>query len=477
MPAVVYCPVRRVLLLAIFMVAGAVTANAQELGAAVPPEFRVRFFAAQKASLDGNYLESLRQAKEVLDMLEDDPRIKRNLAVNHSYLKCMFLAMKSQVLADMGASRAASNQYDAAKRTLENQKEALARKRLSAALLNDEKAVLEFVEASVHRPAMDFSLGEFGQADRADSDPFRWRQCLARCGDELRAAGITGGRLAGRQLVELARATMHKPIRPDAPSDEERYLDAGLFLAEAKMAFQQDPIWKKVVDPKDPLVFKVVDDANALGAEIKLEDEVAIKNVIALVLRDWMEWRLAQAELQSRQENTDPELGWDTDNAAAQFDEMCNFLRVQYKGDDHPAVYRVRLSRARWFIFCGLRALDELDADVGKEEEADGAEKAVDRAKKIAKARSYVKDALLSLKDMVATKRVTPLLEEQCAIAELSALKLQLRLDRVEKKLADDEREKIQQRMDSLIGELKADEFRQRASGMVDAFGNPKRPK
>jgi hypothetical protein len=155
---------------------------------------------------------------------------------------------------------------------------------------------------------------------------------------------------------------------------------------------------------------------------------------------------------------------------------MCNFLRVQYKGDDHPAVYRVRLSRARWFIFCGLRALDELDADVGKEEEADGAEKAVDRAKKIAKARSYVKDALLSLKDMVATKRVTPLLEEQCAIAELSALKLQLRLDRVEKKLAD-EREKIQQRMDSLIGELKADEFRQRASGMVDAFGNPKRPK
>ena len=469
MPAVVYCPVRRVSLLAIFMVAGAVTANAQELGAAVPPEFRVRFFAAQKASLDGNYLESLRQAKEVLDMLEQDPRIKRNLAINHSYLKCMFLAMKSQVLADMGASRAASNQYDAAKRTLENQKEALARKRLSAALLNDEKAVLEFVEASVHRPAMDFSLGEFGQAERADSDPFRWRQCLARCGDELRAAGITGGRLAGRQLVELARATMHKPIRPDAPSDEERYLDAGLFLGEAKTAFQQDPIWKKVVDPKDPLVFKVVDDANALGAEIKLEDEVAIKNVIALVLRDWMEWRLAQAELQSRQENTDPELGWDTDNAAAQFDEMCNFLRVQYRGDDHPAVYRVRLSRARWFIFCGLRALDELDAV--------GAGNAVDRAKKIAQARSYVKDALLSLKDMVATKRVTPLLEEQCAIAELSALKLQLRLDRVEKKLDANERGKIQQRMDILSGKLKADEFRQRASGMVDAFGNPKRPK
>jgi hypothetical protein len=456
-------------LLAIFMVAGAVTANAQELGAAVPPEFRVRFFAAQKASLDGNYLESLRQAKEVLDMLEQDPRIKRNLAINHSYLKCMFLAMKSQVLADMGASRAASNQYDAAKRTLENQKEALARKRLSAALLNDEKAVLEFVEASVHRPAMDFSLGEFGQAERADSDPFRWRQCLARCGDELRAAGITGGRLAGRQLVELARATMHKPIRPDAPSDEERYLDAGLFLGEAKTAFQQDPIWKKVVDPKDPLVFKVVDDAKALGAEIKLEDEVAIKNVIALVLRDWMEWRLAQAELQSRQENTDPELGWDTDNAAAQFDEMCNFLRVQYRGDDHPAVYRVRLSRARWFIFCGLRALDELDAV--------GAGNAVDRAKKIAQARSYVKDALLSLKDMVATKRVTPLLEEQCAIAELSALKLQLRLDRVEKKLDANERGKIQQRMDILSGKLKADEFRQRASGMVDAFGNPKRPK
>jgi hypothetical protein len=277
--------------------------------------------------------------------------------------------------------------------------------------------------------------------------------------------------------VELARATMHKPIRPDAPSDEERYLDAGLFLGEAKTAFQQDPIWKKVVDPKDPLVFKVVDDANALGAEIKLEDEVAIKNVIALVLRDWMEWRLAQAELQSRQENTDPELGWDTDNAAAQFDEMCNFLRVQYKGDDHPAVYRVRLSRARWFIFCGLRALDELDADVEKGEEADGAEKAVDRAKKIAKARSYVKDALLSLKDMVATKRVTPLLEEQCAIAELSALKLQLRLDRVEKKLDANERGKIQQRMDILSGKLKADEFRQRASGMVDAFGNPKRPK
>jgi lipid II:glycine glycyltransferase (peptidoglycan interpeptide bridge formation enzyme) len=137
----------------------------------------------------------------------------------------------------------------------------------------------------------------------------------------------------------------------------------------------------------------------------------------------------------------------------------------------------VRLSRARWFIFCGLRALDELDADVGKEEEADGAEKAVDRAKKIAKARSYVKDALLSLKDMVATKRVTPLLEEQCAIAELSALKLQLRLDRVEKKLDANEREKIQQRMDILSGKLKADEFRQRASGMVDAFGNPKRPK
>jgi alcohol dehydrogenase YqhD (iron-dependent ADH family) len=129
----------------------------------------------------------------------------------------------------------------------------------------------------------------------------------------------------------------------------------------------------------------------------------------------------------------------------------------------------VRLSRARWFIFCGLRALDELDAV--------GAGNAVDRAKKIAKARSYVKDALLSLKDMVATKRVTPLLEEQCAIAELSALKLQLRLDRVEKKLDANEREKIQQRMDILSGKLKADEFRQRASGMVDAFGNPKRPK
>jgi hypothetical protein len=465
--------------IAISAVAGVFVAHAQDLGETVPQEFRVRMLAAQKASLDGNYLESLRQLQSVVEQLEDDLRVKRSLTINHSYLKCMFLAQKAEVLAELGAKKAASSQYQVAVKTLQNQKEMLARKKvpLLSTILNDEKATLEFIEASVQRPSMDFSLGEIGLDERKDSDPFRWRQCLVRCGEELRIARITGGRLAGRQFVELARATMHKPVRPDAPTDDERYTDAGLFLGEAKIAFQQDPIWKRVVDPDNPLAFKMVDDMKALGAEIKLEDEVAVKNAIAVVLRDWIEWRLAQAELQARQLNVDPELGWGFDNAATQFDEMCNVLRLQYKGDDHPALYRVRLSRARWFIFCGLRTLDELDADVAQKREPDGAAAALDRAKKIAKARSYVKDSLLTLKDMVATKRVAPLMEEQCAVAELSALTLQLRLDVLEKKLDDDSREIIKQRMNDLSAKLNADDYRRRANDMVDSFGNPRRPK
>jgi hypothetical protein len=456
---------------------GGATTLAQDLGAEVPVTFRVKFFAAQKASVDGMPLEALRQAKDVLDMLENDPKVKKNLQINHSFIKYRFLTLKAEVLADMGASRAASAQYEVAKRTLKNQKEVLGRKGRNANILADEQAILEFIEGGVHRPAMDFSLGQFDGVAGKDSDPFRWRQCLERCGDELRAAGIAGGRLAGRQLVELARATMHKPIREDAPTDEQRYRDAGLFLSEAKTAFQMDPVWRKVVDPKNPLVFKRVDDAKDVGAEIKLEDEVAIKNAITVTLRDWVEWRLAQAELQARQESADPELGWDLDNAAAQFDEMCNFLRVQYKGDDHPAVYRVRLSRAKWFIFCAVREFDALDAEVRQDDEPAAGAQPVERAKKLARIRSYIKDALLTFKDMVATKRVTPLMEEQCAVAELAALTLQLRVDDVEKKLAAADREKIEGRIAGLTDQLKADVFRKRANDMVDGFGNPKAKK
>jgi hypothetical protein len=462
------------LVLALFLMATAAS-QGQELGSQVPPEFRIRFFAAQRDNLDGNYMEALRQTTAALEMLDKDPRVKRNLAVNHSFVKYMFLALRAEVLADMGASKAASGQYHVAKTTLENQERAFARNGQGRGRVTEQKAILEFVEGSVHRPSMDFSLGRFEGAKEANADPFRWKQCLDRCGNELRVAGVTGGRLAGRQLVELARATMHKPVRPDAPTDTERYRDAGLFLREARLAFERGPVWKKVVEPKNPLVFKAVDDAKDVGAEINLEGEVALKQVIAIALRDWVEWRLAQAELQARQEDSDPELGWNFDNAATQFDEMCNFLRVQFGGDDHPVMYRVRLSRAKWFIFCGLRELDELEAAIKEKEKPDGEAEALERAKKIAKIRSLAKDAVLTFKDMRATRRVTPLMEEQCAIAEISALALQLRLDELEKRLAPGDRAKIEARIVVIRDQLDADEFRKRANAMVDAFGNPKR--
>jgi hypothetical protein len=470
MPMFVFSSAHYLVALIALAVVGAPIAAAIELGDSVPNTFRLRFLAAQRASLDGEHRDALRQVTKVLDGLKIDPAVKRNLEVNHSYVKSMCLALKAQLLADIGATSEASRFLGDARRTLKNQEALLRKKRLNAALLSDELAVLELIEASVERPAMDFSLGVLDVTKEADADPFRWKLALDRCGKQLAFAGIVQGRLAGRHVVELARATMHKPIRANADLEEDRYRDARLFLGAAKTAFQEDPVWAKVVDPKNPITFNMVDDLKQLGADIKLDDEVAIKTVIAMVLRDWMEWRLAQAELQARQENTDPELGWDFDNAATQFDEMCNFLRVQYGGDDHPAVYRVRLSRARWFIFNALRLIDELDADFAQDAEADGAEKAHDRAKKIAKARSLVKDAILTLKDMGATKRVSPLMEEECAIAELSALTLQQRVSRLEKKLPGDEQANFQRRMDDLSSRLKAGEFRQRAREMVEPF-------
>lgn len=394
---------------------------AQGLGIALPPEFEMREKAARAALFDGRWMESLRQTCESLDLLEE-PKNRRGK--NWSFTKARFLMWKAQILSELGVKDRALANYETAARVLVNQGNVGA---------NDPlwKAQLEFVAGDIHRPEF---IGD------EEGDPQRWRQALDRCGLELERAPNVAPVWHGRQRIELARVCMFLARqafldRGNAAERDALLRDATNYLATASDSFANHPDWQLVCDPKDPIKFKDVDVALQAGA-INQQQAIAAKEQIRGALAEWTNWRMAQAELQAHKEEEDPVLGWGFDKASVEFDKLLNFLAVQFGGDDHPVIYKTRLTRAKWYLGMAKRdirvgrLLDPPPNGLGPKEQAI-------RDSFYRRALTYLHDALTEVYELQNLEMATQLMKKGCVALEKDVLEELLNLEKNAKGIVD----------------------------------------
>ena len=418
-----------------------------ELGFAVPAEFEIEYLAANRDMADGAWRESLRHIATALEMLEE-PRFRKQLAINHSYLKYEFLALRAKVFGEMGCQKQSASQYEVAQRVLQN----LANNRRSNPKLpkvDIQQSMLEFTAIRIFRPVLDYGMG-FSGLEPSKSDLFRWKEAIRRCENfaaRERADGTLWFRQRGGQLIEMARGKMQPPwlgVNGEPALEKEyerlaRYGDAKTYLQEAERAFESRPAWKKMFPKRAEWQFKAFDDFKEFGDGQQgaggIKSEAYQRFLHASYIDDFIELRLAQNELQARMEAKDDALGWDLENADAQFESMIATIRSQFsaRGDDHPMVFRARLCRAKWWCFRARHKLEQLEKLVANDPNG-----ALRQKEALAlTVGAYARDAIRYVRDIQKTlhppegggKVVMPLIDEACAGAELCAHETILRLN------------------------------------------------
>ena len=419
-----------------------------------PPEYQMRENAARREMLEGDWLESLRQSCKVLELLRSE-KIRRQLGKRHSMVKAQFHMLKAEVLAEIGCKKQALVNYSTARDVLENQGNV-------GFNSPDAKARLDFIAASIHKPPF--------EGDGEDGNAQRWRQALDRCGQELERLGDAAPpRLKGKQLVEMARAMMYD--RSGAEPAEHRYADAGNYLIEAGVALSKHPEWMYVCDPKDPVKFVTIDERVRLKL-IQSEDADKHKETIRDILVDWVNWKMARAELAVKQRDTNRLSGPAAedeggDKAHIEFDEICNYLSTQYGGDDHPVVWRTRLSRASWFLGVANRDCSEglVPKKLGDQE----------WEQRFARVQSYLGDAMDLAADISKEmSKLTPTIETMCLDVERRAIRKLLQLDKdVHGFLSVPEHSELELRADEIDEQFSTGVLEAKADKLVNHLGCP----
>lgn len=420
-------------------------------GPQLPPEFLISMNASQKALFDGNYLESLRQTCKLMEWLSEprNQKLVDKAGFDHSVLKAYTLTRKAAILAELNCPKHAAAAHHSARGFI---------KKLAASdpFISYLQAGIEFVEADLFRPVADFGVSGFEQF----SDPYRSRQALERCNTVMNQRlmndnGDVANRLRAKQHVAVARVLMCDPIDPaKAEPAEHRYTDAKLSLREALLCHEKCGIWKALIDPDNPsqLLFKRIDDVKD-KVKMNTETEVFLKGTIHTTLGDWVEWRMTQAELQARQEQDDPLLGWQLNSAEEQFAEMAGFLQSQFDSGDHPLVARVKLSRAKWFLSLAKR-------------ESAGAKPNQLRV------RSLLEDCVFAIDTLRTGRMVSPRQLMEGNFVELAATEELLRLE----SLGDGEKKIFNSRRKMLRDALDPDVFEKTAGRqLVDGRGCPQK--
>lgn len=364
----------------------------------LPPGFLVPSNESKKAFFDGDYMESLRQTCKLMEWLNTPSNQKLLIKAgwSHSLFKAFTLSHKAAVLAELGCPKHAAVAHHDARghaRTLAG----------AGFPVPHLLASIEFMEADVFRPIADFGMKGFEKF----ADPYRSKQALERCsviinqhlmGDQSDFAS----RLRAKQFVALAQVLMCDPLDPTtAEPSENRYKDAKLALREAMLLHEKCSNWKLVIDPDQPFKFKQI---NQLKNQQKMssEQEIFLKGTAHAALGDWVDWRLTQAELQARLEQEDPTLGWQLASAEEQFAEMDQSLAAQF-GAEHPICIRIKIIRAKWFLFLARRECKAKDPN-------------------LVLAKSFLDDCRFAIDKIRACKKLSPRQAMECNFIELATL-------------------------------------------------------
>jgi hypothetical protein len=473
---------------------GGALAQVLDLGFAVPADFEIEYLAAKRDMSDGLWSESLRHVANALEKLER-PIVRKQLGVNHSFLKFHFLELRALVLGEVGCRKAATSQYAVAQRVLEN----LANNR--ALDVSYQQALLEFSEIRICRPVLDFGMG-FAGLEKRSQHYFRWKEAIRRCeayASRMRANGGVWVRMRGKQLIEMAREKMqpHWLGDKDAAAVEteaeraQRHRDAMVYLLEAENQFASRLIWKKMFPDKTDWefmefnAFKQLDWKNDLTTDGRngltdLKSETVAKELWKLYIDDFIELRLAQIELQSRLEARDDNLAWDPDNADSQFESMISTIRSHLgpRGDNHPVIFRARLCRAKWWCYQARHALEKLEKQAADPNGGLAAKESLSL-----KVRSYAKDAIRHIRDIQSSLHPSkggevaamPVVDEACAGAELCAHETLLRMQESMKSMPDVEVKWRTRRVEQLRAQINADGFGIAACKAFGAFGDPRK--
>jgi len=443
------------------------TVSAQQMGIALPPEFEMREKAARQSMFDGDWMECLRQSCKALELLKSP----KNRTSTWAFTKAQFHMCKAHVLSELGCKKHALSSYDTARDVLTNQGNVGANDPLT-------KARLDFIAASIHRP-------EFIGDD--EGDPQRWRQALERCGQEMERMPPVP-QLEGKQRIELARVCLflaRKSLleRGETEEREGHLQDAENYLNAAREELANAPAWQLVCDPKDPLIFRKIDEAAQAGL-VNQPQQLIAKEVIQATLADWTNWRMAQAELQAEKQEEDPNLGWGFDRASIEFDQMINFLAAQYGGDDHPVVFKTRITRAKWYLAMAKRDirrnfLKQLPANRLRPDEQALKDQSYRRFQ------SYLADALDEISELQTLEKATDLTKKSCVMLEKEVLEVRLDGDNYAKTVVDllegekrseKDKERDKNRIAEIAGLIRARKFENDANSKVSHIGCPLLP-
>jgi hypothetical protein len=306
---------------------------------------------------DGDYDDAMRVLKEAEDWL-DNPLNRRKVAQlggDHSMLKALFTGFRAEVSAAQGDHKRALATVKLAAKTLQDRRDAYAKRGFLPPLLWQYGAFLEFVRADLLQPIPDFGLADDPTMPAEVQNYFRSRgdaaKAMAAYGSaekelsdpRARDDGDFFRRLKGRNLTSLARCKILKAGKPS----ETDIVDCEALLERAEVEFGSGVFWQLVINQAGwdrlPRTFKEVQEQAGADPARRLN----LKRSFDQTINDWAGIQLLRAELTAYQEQARAAAA--IASAEQAYDRIVGFMKSQFEAD-HASVNRVKLSRARWLV-------------------------------------------------------------------------------------------------------------------------------
>lgn len=406
------------------------------LAADWPEVLKIAVEETEECFFDGEYDQALRHLDQAETWLERPANLQALLMLgeDHGLVKSILRGLKAQILSEKGETKKAESAIDSANSILMNRRSFRTRQGTILTHLWKYEAFLLFLEGDLYRSSPDFGLADNLSIPETlrvrfanQSNPKRSLAAYNKANDVLTRtpAAMTPDlllqRLRGRLLIGLAHGALYKTGIPNALDCR----DAGNYLDRAEDVFRQNPFWTVFLAPDAvrPVSYKELEKQPNLTPEQK----VALKRDFYRAIQDWLSLKLMRTELSAGGELAGVEQKPNTRSAEQGYAVTLGFCRAHFPSI-HPTLYRVMLSRSRWFTYldCSLEKLGgkaNLPARI-----------------------SLLQDCIFDVTRIRMNDRVDARTQSNCDTLELNAITRLLDIDAAEDVLPNDKKEKYHKR-------------------------------
>jgi hypothetical protein len=401
-----------------------------------PEVLKIAVEETEECFFDGEYDQALRHLDQAETWLERPANLQALLMLgeDHGLVKSILRGLKAQILSEKGETKKAESAIESANAILMNRRSFRTRRGTILTHLWKYEAFLLFLEGDLYRSSPDFGLADNLSIPEPlrvrfanQSNPKRSLAAYNKANDVLTRtpAAMTPDlllqRLRGRLLIGLAHGSLYKTGIPNALDCR----DAGNYLDRAEDVFKQNPFWAVFLAPDAvcPVSYKDLEKKPNLTPELK----VSLKRDFYRAIQDWLTLKLMRTEISAGGELAGLEDKPNKQSAEQGYAVTLGFCRAHFPRT-HPTLYRVMLSRSRWFTY--------LDCSLEKE-----------GGKASLPARvSLLQDCIFDVTRIRMNDRVDARTQSNCDTLELNAITRLLDIAAVENILPNDKKERYRRR-------------------------------